>query len=319
MNGWYRQSLISICLIPFSWCYRALMALRKVGYQYNIFHTHRFSVPVIVVGNLTVGGTGKTPLVIHLAHHFLQQGFKPGIVSRGYKGSGPFPQSVTTNSQVQQVGDEPLLMAKATSCPVMVDPKRSRAVQRLIDDYQCDLIISDDGLQHYAMGRDVEICVIDGKRRFGNQHCLPAGPCREPLSRLKHVDFMVVNGETSQDNEYAMQIHYQQLININDPNNKKPLSDFYHTTVNAVAGIGNPQAFFTALQAQGMTIEAYPFADHHRYQARDLQFNHPYPIITTEKDAVKLKPFANDDMWYLPITVQLPSLLLQALDTKIKM
>ncbi|MDF2868209.1 MAG: lipid-A-disaccharide kinase, partial [Gammaproteobacteria bacterium] len=215
---WYGHNKLVYLLLPFSWLYRLIIALRRYGYKKDIFKSFTASVPVIVVGNITVGGTGKTPLVVALAHFLKQQGYKPGIVSRGYGGQAEsYPKFVNANSNPLQVGDEPLLIAKNTHCPVVVDPKRVRAVQTLLYRFACDIVISNDGLQHYALARTIEIAVIDGARRFGNAHCLPAGPLREPITRLRTIDFIVCNGKTQAD-EYVMNLAAKRFMNVAKPN-----------------------------------------------------------------------------------------------------
>lgn len=302
---WYKHHKLAYLLLPLSWLYRFVTVLRRYGYKKGIFKSFTAPVPVIVVGNITVGGTGKTPLVIALAHFLRQQGYKPGIVSRGYGGqTASYPWPVDANDNPLQVGDEPLLIAKNTHCPVIVDPKRVRAVQALLYLYACDIIISDDGLQHYALARTIEIAVIDGSRRFGNGYCLPAGPLRESTARLKTVNFRVANGQACAD-EYTMKLALKSLKNIALPDQSKTLNDFTGQMVHAVAGIGNPQRFFKALREHGITLIEHEFPDHHAYQPKDLQFKDNLPIIMTEKDAVKCAVFAKPDCWYLAVEAKL--------------
>jgi len=302
---WYDHHKLAYLLLPLSWLYRFITALRRYGYKKGIFKTFIAPVPVIVVGNITVGGTGKTPLVIALVQFLKQRGYKPGIVSRGYGAQAKvYPKLVTADSDPLQVGDEPLLIAKNTHCPIVIDPKRVRAVQALLHQYACDIVISDDGLQHYALARTIEIAVIDGARRFGNGYCLPAGPLREPTARLKTVNFIVSNGK-AQTNEYAMNFKNKLLKNIALPNQIKNLSDFKGQTVHTVAGIGHPQRFFQTLREYGIMLIEHEFPDHYPYQAKDLQFKDNLPIIMTEKDAVKCSTFARPDCWYLAVEAEL--------------
>lgn len=234
-----------------------------------------------------------------------QRGYKPGIVSRGYGAQAKvYPKLVTADSNPLQVGDEPLLIARTTHCPIVIDPKRVRAVRTLVNRYACDIVISDDGLQHYALARTIEIAVIDGVRRFGNGYCLPAGPLREAPARLTSVDFIVSNGK-AQTNEYIMTLAAKQLQSVAEPKQTKNLSDFKGQTVHAIAGIGNPQRFFQTLREHGIMLIEHEFPDHYPYQAKDLQFKNELPIIMTEKDAVKCAGFAGPDCWYLAVEAEL--------------
>lgn len=288
---WYGKNL-PIYLYPFiplSWLFQFLSYVRKKCYQFNIpgFKCHRFSIPLIVVGNITVGGTGKTPLIIHLYHLLCSKGFNPGIVSRGYI---PFkkhcsPIWVSPQSLATEVGDEALLLAKRLECPIVIAANRVEAIQMLIQDQNIDIILSDDGLQHYAMNRDIEIAVIDGSRQFGNGYCLPLGPLREPLNRLHSVDFIITNGIPFDKNQYDM-----RLI----PENEFLLQRLKGQTVHAIAGIGNPDRFFQLLRNYEIHVIEHIFPDHHLYKSQDIQFADDLPIIMTEKDAVKCTAFMTD-------------------------
>lgn len=260
-----------------------------------------------MVGNITVGGTGKTPMVIWLANMLKAYGLKPGVVSRGYGGSASeWPQKVTRRSNPGEVGDEPVIIARNTNSPVYVDPDRVRAVSTLIRENVIDIIISDDGLQHYRMARDIEIVMIDGVRRFGNQLCLPAGPLRESMRRLDSVDFCVVtSGEPSRKHEYRMDLTGKELVNVRDPSRTRLLSDFKGEQVHAVAGIGSPLRFFATLTAASVQVVMHPFPDHHYYSADDLGFTNKLPIIMTEKDAIKCAHLVGDDVWYLPVKAKI--------------
>lgn len=306
-NIWQKKSLLSYLLLPASGLYRLIIVLRKWLYKKTIKKTVYFSVPVIVVGNITIGGTGKTPLVSWLVKFLRENGWHPGIVSRGYGGKAQiYPQEVSFKSKASEVGDEPLLLARQTMCPVIVDPQRVRAVRTLLETKRCDVVVSDDGLQHYALGRDLEIAVVDGKRRYGNTFCLPAGPLREPQARLKKVDFIVVNQEKNETHTnidtYTMCYQFEKLHRVNNPQTTQTFQDFQKQTVHAVAGIGNPQRFFQTLREFGLEIIEHVFPDHFNYKPPDLQFADEGVIIMTEKDAVKCMNFANDKMWYLPIS-----------------
>lgn len=305
---WYRDSLhaIGYLLLPFSLLFGWIVSCRRALYKAGIFKSQSFNAPVIVIGNITVGGTGKTPFVIWLATLLQKHGFKPGIVSRGVGGeTHQSPQVITENESASKVGDEALLMQKRANCPVIVCKNRSLAVNALINEFHCDIIISDDGLQHYAMQRDIEIAILDGDRRLGNFYLLPAGPLREPIERLSEVDFIVTNGEAIND-EVLMQLEPSELVSFNQLSSES-LTHWKGKTVHAIAGIGNPDRFFKTLQAAGITVIPHAFPDHYLYQARDLEFNDELPILMTEKDAVKCFSFAKTNMWYLPVCAVLPT------------
>ncbi len=303
---WYRSRMAALPLVPLSWLFQGVAALRRVAYRKAFLASHRIPRPVVVVGNLTVGGSGKTPLVIWLASQLLAAGYWPGIVSRGYGGKASrWPQQVRPDSDTAVVGDEAVLIARRTGCPMAVGPDRVEACRALLKYHDCDVIISDDGLQHYAMQRDVEIVVVDGVRRFGNGFCLPAGPLREPPSRLKTVDMVVLNGGFPRPGEVLMQLEGNTLCNLMEPTRCKPLSSLYGKRVHAVAGIGNPARFFARLREAGIQVQEHPFPDHHRFTQKDLLFEDEDPVVMTEKDAVKCQLFATPNHWYLPVTAQL--------------
>jgi tetraacyldisaccharide 4'-kinase len=298
---WYRFTPISLLLLPVSWVYCLLMVLRRGLYRLRIFSPVRLPVPVIVVGNITVGGTGKTPLVIWLADFLRQQGMRPGIVLRGYGGSAvDWPLVVTPDYDPDVVGDEAVMLARQSRCPVAADPDRVRGAQHLVREHHCDVIVSDDGLQHLRLARDIEIAVIDGVRRFGNGRCLPAGPLREPVSRLRDVSLRVVNGEPRQG-EVGMILAETGLCRVNAPESYASAGSFRGETVHAVAGIGHPDRFFTHLRRLGLKAIEHPFPDHYRFRAADIRFGDGLAVIMTQKDAVKCERFADDNMWYLAI------------------
>ncbi len=319
---WYRPlSLYKKPLLVFSAFYRLLSLLHRLG---DIFRKKpHFKVPIIVVGNITVGGTGKTPLVSWLAQQLQQQGFKPGIVSRGYGGHAThYPCVVDANSLPQQVGDEPLLLFLQTKLPVVVDPKRVRAVAALLHQFDCDVVISDDGLQHRSLPRNIEILVLDGQRRFGNGYCLPVGPLREPVRRVKQVDFVVANG-LAQGNEVSMQLSLSDqalsLVNQQRVLNLSQLSTKTTKNLHAVAGIGNPQRFFKQLSNKGLTFKSHVFPDHHCYQPDDFSFLAADDLVLmTEKDAVKCRLLADSRFYYLPVSVQMPMSFRQGVMMKLK-
>ena len=298
---WYRLSPVSLILLPVSWVYCCVMWLRGLGYRWNLLRSVKLPVPVIVVGNITVGGTGKTPLVIWLVAFLRQKGLHPGIVTRGYQGRArTWPQSVLPQSDPDQVGDEAVLLARRGACPVVADPDRVRAAQLLVRDHGCDVIVSDDGLQHLRLARDIEIAVIDGERRFGNGLCLPAGPLREPVSRLNRVPLRVTNGQ-ARTGELGMEFVETGLCRVNSPAQTVAVADFKERQVHAVAGIGHPLRFFAQLRRLGFNVIEHPFPDHHRFTPADIAFDDNKPVIMTQKDAVKCEPFAADRHWYLSV------------------
>ena len=302
---WYGRHPLTVLLLPFSWLYRLALACRKFMYATGILPARKLAAPVIVVGNLTVGGTGKTPLVIWLAHYLRSLAFKPGIVSRGYAGApGKRVRRVNPDSDSALVGDEPVLLAQRTGCPVAVAPDRAIAAQELLRQTDCDILLSDDGLQHTAMSRDIEIAVIDGARRFGNHHCLPAGPLREPLGRINTVDLVVANGHAITD-EFLMDYISLPARSL-DGTQERELTCFRQQTVHAVAAIGNPERFFSMLRQKGIDIEEHVFPDHYGFRLSDLEFGDSAAVLMTEKDAVKCRRFTLENTWYVPIDVSLP-------------
>ncbi len=303
---WYSRTSWSLFLTPLSWLYCFIVCIRRKAYGIGLFKATNVGVPVIVVGNITVGGTGKTPLVIWLAQFLRESGYRPGIVSRGYGGkASKWPQQVRPDSDAFIVGDEAIVISRRTQCPMAVGPDRVADARALLEHQDCDVILSDDGLQHYALHRQIEIATIDGTRRFGNGRCLPAGPLREPSGRLNDVDLRVVKG-ISGPNEYAMTYYGEHLVNLVDESLQVPLSDLQGQEVHAVAGIGNPEAFFSVLAKQGARLTKHVFPDHHLFLKNDLQFDEGAWVIMTEKDAVKCRRFENERFWYLPVDAQLP-------------
>ena len=303
-DAWYKEMYISSGFMAFSMLYDDVMRARRFLYRKGIYQKTKLAVPVIVVGNITVGGTGKTPLTLWLARLLRQEGFKPGIISRGYGGETDLsPQWVDQQSQPSVVGDEAVLMARRADCPIVVGSERAKAAQLLLDKAECDVIISDDGLQHYALERDIEIAVIDGERRFGNGYTLPCGPLREPIERLQEVDFIVVNGDAVEDNEFSMVMKGHVFINM-ATKEEKLLNEFSGIECHAVAGIGNPQRFFNVLEREGIKVESHAFQDHYHFTAEDIRFDDQKPVLMTEKDAVKCEDFATDQHWYLPIKAE---------------
>ncbi|MBG2710387.1 tetraacyldisaccharide 4'-kinase [Proteus mirabilis] len=305
---WSGKSWFYILLLPFSWLYGAITLLRRFAYQKGWLASWKAPVPVVIVGNLTAGGNGKTPVVIWLVEQLIQQGFKPGVVSRGYGGkSDHYPLLLTSDTSPSMAGDEPVLIHHRTGAPVAVAPNRRDAVKALLAQYELDVIITDDGLQHYALQRDYEIVVIDGQRRFGNGWWLPAGPMRERAGRLNSVDAIIVNGGVSQGNEISMVLEGDIAVNLKT-GEKKPVQQIKKAV--AIAGIGHPPRFFNSLHEIGIElITTKAFSDHSDYSAQELQDLTPdlEPLIMTEKDAVKCQHFAQDNWWYLPVSAELNS------------
>ncbi len=302
---WYKDPFIGTWLMPLGFLFSDAVRFRKFLYRIGVLKKHKLPVPVIVVGNITVGGTGKTPLIIWLARLLKEAGYKPGIISRGYGGQAEsWPQWVDSQSNATRVGDEAMLIARQTACPMAVGPLRVDAARLLLDLSDCDVILSDDGLQHYALARDIEIAVIDGERRFGNGYCLPAGPLREPINRLESVDFRIVNGEPAEDNEFAMQLAGDQAVNLAN-GERQALQAFRGVQCHAVAGIGNPDRFFQLLAKAGLSCENHSFPDHYPFQCGDITFDDDAPVLMTEKDAVKCTAFAGQQHWAVPVTAVL--------------
>jgi len=300
---WQQRDAVSIGLRPVSLLFSGLVRLRRSAYQHGLLKSYRLGVPVVVVGNITVGGTGKTPLIVALAAELEQRGYRPGVVSRGYgaKIEGG-PQVVGPDSDPRSVGDVPLLIRSRAAVPVVVHPDRVAAGRKLQAVTDCDVILSDDGLQHYRLARDFEIAVIDGSRGTGNHWCLPAGPLREPRGRLRSVDAVVVNGpdEGEIPGAWAMELAASRAVNL-ATGESQPLSAFADQAVHAVAGIGHPARFARTLEQAGIHPQLHPFADHHRFAESDLDFGNDLPVLMTEKDAVKCRIFARKEWWYVPV------------------
>ncbi len=304
---WYRSrpGLISYLLLPLTWLFTLIVIVRRWLYRKNIKRVSQLNVPVIIVGNITVGGTGKTPLVIYLVELLRRHGYHPGVVSHGYQGNNIADQMVNTASEPRAVGDEAVLIAMRTHCPVIVGRDRATVAKQLLSQQNCNVIVSDDGLQHYALARDIEIAVLDAERGVGNGLLLPAGPLRESAKRLHEVDFTVSNGEGPID-KFMMQLYADEVYRVSNPQERKPLSAWYGKTVHAVAGIGHPQRFFQQLAAAGLNIiQQHAFPDHHTFGATELVFADVFAVIMTEKDAVKCRNFNNEKLWCLPVTARL--------------
>ena len=305
---WYRDEKPPLFLRGLALIFQAIVVMRRWAYKLHVFRVYRPPVPVIVVGNINVGGTGKTPATTWVVQALKKAGFNPAIVSRGYGGHAKhWPQQVRPDSDPEVVGDEAILLARRCQVPMAVGPDRKLAIQELLKHTAVNVIVMDDGLQHYAVARDIEIAVIDGQRRFGNGHCLPAGPLREPIARLRKIHFLINNGGDPKDDEFPMLLHVEKVLNVADSHLERSIESLHNTPLHAVAGIGNPQRFFRQLTAMGLQIEPHAFPDHHAYVPKDLTFNDGYPVLMTEKDAVKCERFAPDHYWYVTVDAKLPS------------
>ncbi len=306
LAAWYAGHPALALLRPLELLYRQVVERKRARFLAGAGEIYRAPVPLLVVGNITVGGTGKTPLILWLIEHCRRRGLRVGVVSRGYGAAPPqFPWRVSAEQTAAVAGDEPLLIVQRSAVPLMIDPDRGRAVRALLAAEPLDLILSDDGLQHYRLARDLELVLIDATRGLGNRRCLPAGPLREPVERLREVDALLFNGS---DNDppggYGFTLRPQALINLRS-GERRPLSHFpAQQAMHAVAGIGNPQRFFNTLEALHWRPIAHAFADHAQYSAERLDFSPALPLVMTEKDAVKCRAFAADDWWYLAVDAQ---------------
>ena len=314
---WYGKSGWRWALAPLALLFALVSGGRRFAYRRGWFSTYRASLPVIVVGNISVGGNGKTPVVVWLVEQLQARGWRPGVVSRGYGGKAPhYPYRLDKQSTTAQAGDEPVLIARRCGCLVVVAPKRADAVRLLEQSGEVDIIITDDGLQHYALARDIELVVVDGARRFGNGCLLPMGPLREPMTRLKQVDAIICNGGTPAQGEYPMALVAAAPGRVCDD---APLEAPLAGPVDALAGIGHPPRFFATLAGLGYELhQQVGYGDHHAFDRDELvaRFGQR-PLLMTEKDAVKCRTFALDSWWYLPVSAELPTSLLDTLLQKL--
>ncbi len=302
---WYSKNIFSLLLSPLSLIYISIIYLRYTLYQLGLISITKINAPTIVIGNVVTGGTGKTPLVIWLAKHFKDKGFLPGIVSRGYGGTYLSNiELVKPTSNPLLVGDEPVIIARNTNCPVVVAKKRAKGAKELVEKYNCNIILCDDGMQHYSLARDIEIAVIDGQRRFGNNYCFPAGPLREPKSRIFKAD-LIVSKYNARRCEHKMDYTYHQLVSLNELSKTIPISDLHGMTVHAIAGINNPDHFFSYLRSHKLELIIHKFPDHYSYTEDDVKFDDNFPVVMTEKDAVKCLNYSSDKHWYIPISAEL--------------
>lgn len=297
LKKWSTRNWLTIVLLPVSLLYRLIIAKKR-----NAFLNApplKNKVPVIVVGNIYIGGTGKTPVVIYLVNLLQKHGYKPAVISRGYGAKIDQPLLVTSESVANEVGDEPLLIFNSCKIPVVVNPKRISSLNYILENTDSNIIISDDGLQHYALNRDIEIIVFDAQKGIGNGFLLPSGPLREPFSRIKTADFTLINGKKSFIHGYNFVLSIEYAQNMITGEIVK-LNDLVADKIHAVAGIGNPARFFSALKSKGLNIIAHEYADHYPFTEKTLDFIDGFPVLMTEKDAVKCKGFAKSDWWTVP-------------------
>ena len=303
MRHWYRRGLLAWLLWPASLAYGFVAALRRLAYRIHVLKSEHPGIPVIVVGNITAGGSGKTPLVLWLAEFLRGKGWHPGIVSRGYGARVEVPRAATIADEASAVGDEPIMLSRRSGCPVWVGANRVAVIRALRAAHpEVDIVVLDDGLQHYRLRRDLEIAVLDA-RGFGNGFLLPAGPLREPRARLRSVHAVVSHGAQAQG--FAMSLEGAEVHRMTDSAERRSLSAFSGQKVHAVAGIGDPNRFFLHLGRLGLKVAPHPFPDHHAFRAQELDFGDEAPVLMTEKDAVKLRSAARPHWWVLPVSAKL--------------
>jgi tetraacyldisaccharide 4'-kinase len=328
-KNWHTFNAWHLFLMPLSTIFRVIITIRKYLYRIGVLKSFSLPVPVVVVGNINVGGTGKTPLVIYLVEKLRALGLNPGVISRGYGAKNIRVKAVDVDDSAALVGDEPLLIKRRLKCPVYVHADRVLAGKKLIEENPlCDIIVSDDGLQHYRLQRQYEIVVIDGKTGFGNEALLPAGPLREPIGRLKSIDAIVTNGmyaggyafsKAYGSKVFEMSLNSEKFYNLKNNSLVSDAKDFYGKKIVAIAGIGNPKRFFHQLETLKLTFKTRIFPDHHAFAAQDFAKIRADVILMTEKDAVKCGAFAHDNFWVLPVSASLDEdfmmLLLDTLDS----
>ena len=314
----YSKSLVSLLLLPFSAVFLLISFVRKILYRFNFLRSFKLKIPVIVVGNITSGGTGKTPLIIYLANELKKNGYRPGIISRGYGSKGGGMIEASQKNDAADVGDEPMLIQKHTHLPVFVSKDRVSAAKALLKKYKkTDVILSDDGIQHYRLKRDIEVLVIDGTRKFGNGYLLPAGPLREFSSKLKTVDAIVCNHKKVIGGSYLMKYKGSSLINLKT-NKKIHLNNLRLKNIHAIAGIGNPNRFFDYLKTFNIEFNSSIFEDHYRFSKKDFRNMNDKNIIMTEKDAIKCQKFSRKNFWYLPVTAEVDSKFIDIILKKLR-
>ena len=311
-TAWRRKNaLFYLVLVPLSWLFAAISALRRFAYKVNILKSYQLPVPVIVVGNINMGGNGKTPVVMWLVKQLRSNGYQPAVISRGYGGAAKLPTKVNADSEPSDVGDEPILIANKCACPVWVGANKVQVATELLKVHpEINILISDDGLQHYALQRDIEIAVTQPEQRTYKPRLLPAGPMRESLERLNTVDAIVCNGEKTKISEFEMQLVGEQFYNLLDPEIKAGAAYFKRKTIKALAGIGKPERFFEHLSQLGLAFASVSFDDHHAFTAQDLANIDCDVLIMTEKDAIKCRAFAKPHHWVLPVQAEIEEGLL---------
>ena len=318
----YKKLTWGRIFIPLSYLFFILLSLRKFFYKLHIFKSSKITVPVIVIGNITLGGTGKTPLVISLAKDFKKRKLDVGIIARGYKSKFSHAREVLKSSDYRDVGDEPLLLKQKLDCPVYVGINRLLSAKKLLNDYpNIDLIISDDGLQHYALSRDFEILVVDGMRNFGNQFLLPTGPLREPIKRLKHIDAVIINrpsfsSKKIENSFKAKKLDENILLSLHGKKNLKFIN-LKDNEVIAMTGIGNPESFFNTLKSKNITFEKRIFSDHYEFKQKDFDGYMDKNIIMTEKDALKCIKIKHNKIWVLPLTLSIETAMINKILQKV--
>jgi tetraacyldisaccharide 4'-kinase len=316
---WGRVGCWHVVLIPLSWLFGVLSGLRRLAYRAGLLKSVKLHIPVIVVGNISVGGTGKTPLVAWLAQRLQQQGYAPAVISRGYGGNSPSVSPVFPDSDPAIVGDEPVLIARRGSWPVWVGRRRAEVARALLKAHpECNVIISDDGLQHYGLQRDVELVLVDAEYGFGNGLLLPAGPLREDRRRLKSVDAVVSHGNGIFPGAHAMRLAGEVFLCVADANVTATVQDFGKQTITAIAGIGRPERFFARLREMGLQCREMAFPDHHAFRQEDLQSIGSDVILMTEKDAVKCAAFARKNWWFLPVSAEVDEALTAVILNKLR-
>jgi tetraacyldisaccharide 4'-kinase len=314
----HKNALYYFVLKPLSWLFALVTSVRRFAYKEGFFKSYALSVPVVVVGNINVGGSGKTPVVMWLVEQLTKNGYSPAVISRGYGGSVKLPTPVNAGTPASLVGDEPVLIKNRCDCPVWVGANRVDVANALLKAHpECNVIISDDGLQHYRLKRDVEIAVVDAEHHEKHARLLPAGQLREPLSRLNSVDAIVCNGEKSDDAFYEMKLIGDKFYNLANVETHAIAADFKHKAIKAMAGIGKPARFFEHLERLGLTFVSVSFDDHYAFSAQDLAKIDCDVLIMTEKDAVKCKPFAQANYWVLPVEASIDAALLPLILSKL--
>lgn len=315
LREWQKRGIWAWLTFPLSVLVCLIAGIKRKLYTGAYLKQARLNTPLIVVGNLSVGGAGKTPLVVHLSKILLEQGYRPGILCRGYKGKAKsWPQLATAQSDPLQLGDEPVMLAMQTDCPIMAGPDRTVSATRLIDQHRCNVIVSDDGFQHLKLARDIDIVVIDGGRGLGNGWCLPSGPLRESPLALRSADMLVMHGEEANhlsplpegSTRYNMRLKPGTPYHLHKPSSAEDIERLKKIRLHAIAGIGHPQRFFALLHKLGFEIIEHAFPDHHAYLETDLQFADTLAVITTEKDAIKLAGFKSErTIWVLPVVADI--------------